>query len=101
MKLIRIFENADFTIDYDKENKRYRVSYFEDCHYKDECWFDAYEEEPDMTLSEALEKYELLQCRITDEEFKEIIDRFCELPLINPISSNELEKILYKNEENA
>jgi hypothetical protein len=41
--MIKIFENDDFVVDYDKENKRYRVSYFEDCHFKDEFWFNAYE----------------------------------------------------------
>lgn len=44
MQLIKIFENDDFVVDYDKENKRYRVSYFEDYHFKEECWFDACEE---------------------------------------------------------
>lgn len=44
MNLIRILENDDWVVDYDKENRKYRVSYFEDFHFKDEIWFDAYEE---------------------------------------------------------
>ena len=31
-------------MDYDKEYGMYRVSYFQDNHFVDECWFDAYEE---------------------------------------------------------
>ena len=45
MALIKIFENDDFVVDYDKDKGRYRVSYFEDCHFKEECWFDEYKEE--------------------------------------------------------
>ena len=44
MNLIRIAEGNDFVVDYDKDRGMYRVSVFEDCHFKDEFWFDAYEE---------------------------------------------------------
>lgn len=44
MSLIRISESDDWIVDYDRERGMYRVSYFEDCHFKDEFWFDAYEE---------------------------------------------------------
>lgn len=44
MSLIRISESDDWIIDYDRERGQYRVSYFEDNHFKDECWFDCYEE---------------------------------------------------------
>jgi hypothetical protein len=44
MNLIRISTSDDFVVDYDKDRGMYRVSVFEDCHYKDEYWFDAYEE---------------------------------------------------------
>lgn len=44
MGLIRISESDDWFVDYDKERGMYRVSYFEDNHFKDECWFDCYEE---------------------------------------------------------
>lgn len=47
MSLIKILENDNFIIDYDKENKRYRVSYFEDNHWVDECWFAEYEDKVD------------------------------------------------------
>ena len=42
--LIRISESDDWTVDYDRERGMYRVSYFQDNHFVDECWFDAFEE---------------------------------------------------------
>ena len=44
MNLIRISESDDWIVDYDTERGMYRVSYFEDNHFVDECWFDCYEE---------------------------------------------------------
>lgn len=44
MSLIRVCESNDFIVDYDVERGMYRVSYFEDNHFKDECWFDAYKD---------------------------------------------------------
>jgi hypothetical protein len=44
MSLIRISESDDWIVDYDRERGMYRVSYFEDGHFKDECWFDCFEE---------------------------------------------------------
>lgn len=43
-RFIRILESNDWIIDYDKEKKKYRVSYFEDFHFVDEIWFNAYED---------------------------------------------------------
>lgn len=43
MSLIRISENDDWIVDYDKERGQYRVSYFEDNHFKDELCFDCFE----------------------------------------------------------
>ena len=45
MALIRILESDDWFVDYDRDRGMYRVSYFQDNHFLDECWFDAYEEE--------------------------------------------------------
>lgn len=78
MSLVKIFENDNFIIDYDKENKKYRVSYFENNHWVDECWFDPYEEK-ETSLSKALKEYNFVECRMTDEEFEEfkkIVDKF-------------------------
>ena len=44
MSLIRISESDDWIVDYDRERGMYRVSYFEDYHWKDEYWFDCFEE---------------------------------------------------------
>lgn len=44
MSLIRISESDDWIVDYDRERGMYRVSYFEDYHFKDEYWFDCFEE---------------------------------------------------------
>ena len=44
MNLIRISESEDSIVDYDKERRMYRVGIFEDGHFKDEIWFDAYQE---------------------------------------------------------
>lgn len=44
MDVIRISENDDWIVDYDRSRGMYRVSYFQDNHFKNECWFDAYEE---------------------------------------------------------
>ena len=41
---VNIIYNDDFIVDYDKEHKRYRVSYFKDNHFKDEIIFDEYKD---------------------------------------------------------
>ena len=63
-KFVRILETDEWVIDYDKEKRKYRVSYFEEFHFCDEIWFDAYEEkEDDSCLSEAITKLELPKCK--------------------------------------
>ena len=44
MALFRICLSDDFEVHYDPERGMYRLSAFEDGHYKDEYWFDAYRE---------------------------------------------------------
>ena len=41
---ITIEETEDWIIDYDPNSKEYRISYFEDGHFKDEVIFSEYEE---------------------------------------------------------
>lgn len=53
MDLARILENEDWVVDYDKGRGMYRVSKFEDYHFKDEIWFDAYE---DKKINEDIHK---------------------------------------------
>lgn len=50
VNLFRISESRDWTVDYDKERGMYRVSYFQDNHFVDEHWFDAYEEKECKTM---------------------------------------------------
>ena len=42
MSFIRIAESDDFIVDYDTSRGMYRVSVFENYHFQDEYWFDAY-----------------------------------------------------------
>lgn len=42
--VVRVYEDKDFIVDYNKSGKMYRVSVFDDDHFKDEFWFDAYGE---------------------------------------------------------
>ena len=44
MSLIKICVSDDFEVDYDTDRGMYRFSLFEDGHFKNEYWFDAYEE---------------------------------------------------------
>lgn len=61
-KFVRILESDDWIVDYDKEFDRYRVSYFEDNHFVDECWFYAYEEkEVDDRIEKIIARLEELK----------------------------------------
>lgn len=75
MDIVTISESDDWIVDYDRERGMYRVSYFEDGHFKDEHWFDAYEER-EVSLSEALKNLELVECKFTDEELEEFLDKW-------------------------
>lgn len=58
-KLIEILNKDEWTVQYDKENNRYRVSYFEEFHFCDEIWFDAFEDkEIDDKVDKIIEKLE-------------------------------------------
>lgn len=49
----RILETDDWIVEYDAENNRYRVNYFQDCHFVDDVLFDTREWIP---VSEMLPK---------------------------------------------
>lgn len=68
-RFVRILENDNWIIDHCKETNRYRVSYFEDCHFVDECWFDAYEDKE----VEVTEQNEML---IKPEELPKFMAKF-------------------------
>ena len=42
--VVSVYEDEYVAVDYNKSGKMYRVTIYEDGHYKDEYWFDAYEE---------------------------------------------------------
>lgn len=44
-EVVRVYEDECVVVDYNKVGKMYRVSIFEDGHFKDEFWFDEYKEE--------------------------------------------------------
>lgn len=67
MSLIRISENDDFVVDYDRERGMYRVSVFDNGHFWDEFWFDAYEEkEVDDRVEKIIQKLEVLKKDFTE-----------------------------------
>ena len=51
MFLTRVAVSDNFMVDYDRDRGMYRVSIFEDGHYKDEFWFDAYGEKECQSIS--------------------------------------------------
>lgn len=62
MDVIRISVSDDWIVDYDKSRGMYRVSYFQDNHFVDEYWFDAYEEkEVDDRIEKIIDKLEELK----------------------------------------
>lgn len=40
----------DWQVEYDTELGMYRVSYFQNGHFVDDCWFDAYEEKEPIKI---------------------------------------------------
>lgn len=54
MSLIRISENDNWIVDYETDSRTYRVSYFEDGHFVDQCRFGEYRVE-DYSMRKALE----------------------------------------------
>lgn len=68
-RFVRILETDEWVVDYDKEKRKYRISYFEDFHFVDEVWFDAYEEKE----AEVTEQNDML---IKPEELSKFIAKF-------------------------
>lgn len=71
--LVRILEKDEWTVDYDEENKRYRVSYFEEFHFCDEIWFDAYayKEVYDEKIEKFIKDLEAAKNIVTEVEHHE------------------------------
>ncbi len=96
MSLIRISESDDWIVDYDRERGMYRVSYFEDGHFKDEHWFDCYEEK-EIPLVQALENrdYKVFKntANIEDYTFEQVkaaIDDFNKMVAESAKSDKEM-----------
>lgn len=79
--LIRISENDNFVIDYDVKRDMYRVSTFENYHFRDEYWFNAYNKEKLNVLNIYKQKYRLCELE--------------EIRMYNPIHNSLLGKICY------
>lgn len=85
MDVVRICDSDDWMVDYDRNRGMYRVSYFQDNHFKDEFWFDCYEEKEVTNKTELIGILESLKEASKDvfrenkylsgEQFREIIDR--------------------------
>ena len=69
-KFVRILEKDEWVVDYDREKKKYRVSYFEEFHFCDEIWFDAYEDKeipigfPECSVGDVV-YYDDCKCRVS------------------------------------
>lgn len=82
MSLLPISESDDFVVHYDPMKGMYRVTVFNDGHFWDEYWFDAYEEkELDISFPQTIgnitcySKAELFewvenQQKINDEKYQ-------------------------------
>lgn len=98
-RFVRILESDDWIIDYDKEKRKYRVSYFEEFHFVDEIWFDAYEDKeihvPDeesllKTLkSSKLKSYSQEERMETDKKLDEVFKS-------ESVKIKKLPKFIYK-----
>ena len=71
---IKIYSNDIFDIYYDKDTKRYHIDVFDDGHYWDEVWFDAYkaidtheEKEIDNRVEKIIDKLEEIKTTIREK----------------------------------
>ena len=78
MSLIKISESNNWIVDYDKERGMYRVSYFEDCHFVDEFWFDEYKEKEPFVIDFS---------HLSDEEVKRIVNEMSKTGTIGTFDS--------------
>ena len=90
MDIVRIDVSDDWIVEYDKSRGMYRVSYFEDGNFVDECWFDAYEDkEVDDRVEKIIDKIEKLKI-----SSKEILDGKVDKGIKLAIRSEEMEYFL-------
>lgn len=82
MSLIRISESDNWIVDYETDSKTYRVSYFEEGHFVDQCRFEPYEAK-EVSMQQALSDHEYKVFKesinpenVTFEDIKAAIDEF-------------------------
>ena len=92
-KWYKIIENDSFIVEYNKETNTYRVSYFEDNHFKDEICFRGYKELE--WKEEAPEKTWPTEMTSTPEELQEEIKKVFEPPYIYTDTENTIITIPY------
>lgn len=89
---VLIYSNDTFDVYYDKDTKRYHIDVFDDGHYWDEVWFDAYkaidaneEKEADNRVEKIIEKLTSIKEEILRKNliFDEIGVRYFINALIN------------------
>lgn len=88
-KWINVIENDSFIVEYNKETNTYRVSYFEDNHFKDEIYFRGYKELE--WKEEAPEKAET----ITVDQWGDLKDNIFTPPYINKDTEDTIITIPY------
>lgn len=89
---VLIYSNDTFDVYYDKDTKRYHIDVFDDGHYWDEVWFDAYkaidaneEKEADNRVERIIDKLTSIKEEILRKNliFDEIGVRYFINALIN------------------
>lgn len=66
-RFIKVLENDNWIIDYDRKLDKYRASYFQDDHFVDECWFNCCKEnEFDNRCEKIIERLERVKCSFED-----------------------------------
>ena len=82
MSWLKIFENYNWIIDYDKEQDKYRVRYFEDGYFVNKCVFDAYKEKEENTVQQQKEAIKYIEAQLENGYIDLGINEECELQII-------------------
>ena len=76
MSLFPISESDDFVVHYDPMRGMYRVTVFNDGHFLDEYWFDAYEEKEVTNKTELIGWLLGQKYNIVDENSDNMTEEF-------------------------
>lgn len=108
MSLFPISESDDFVVHYDPMRGMYRVTVFNDGHFWDEYWFDAYEDKEldksfpqtigNITFYSKAELFEWVENQQKTQEFdvsfQKAVNSWNAAPLVNPISPEDLRRVM-------